>query len=242
MKHQLNWTAIIIALIVLAGVVGIVYYTVPRQSTENIADVTGTAQITVSPDQVVVYAQVLTKAETAEAAKNMNSEISEKVINALKLIGIETKNIETENYNIYQDCEWTQDGQKCKGYAVSNSIKIKSKEFDNAGKIVDAVVDSGALVSYINFELSLEKQNEHKKTVLAEAAKDAKSKAEALASGFGKRVGKLVSVSSSDYNYMPYPLYARAEGVSSDAKQIATNLPSKTLEITATVSARYEIK
>ena len=88
MKHQLNWTAIIIALIVLAGVVGIVYYTVPRQSTENIADVTGTAQITVSPDQVVVYAQVLTKAETAEAAKNMNSEISEKVINALKLIPI----------------------------------------------------------------------------------------------------------------------------------------------------------
>ncbi|MEK6886431.1 MAG: SIMPL domain-containing protein [Nanoarchaeota archaeon] len=240
MKHQLNWTAIIIALIALVGVIGVVSYVTP--STDNTVDVTGSAQVTVPPDQVVVYAQVLTKAILADDAKNMNSEISEKVINALKAIGIESKDIETENYNIYQDCEWTQIGQSCKGYAASNSIKIKSKEFNNAGKIVDAVVDSGALVSYINFELSLEKQNEYKKTVLADAAKDAKSKAEALASGFGKRVGKLVSVSSSDYSYMPYPIFARAEGAVSDAKQAATNLPSGTLDVTATVSARYEIK
>ena len=153
MKHQLNWTAIIIALIALVGVIGVVSYVTP--STDNTVDVTGSAQVTVPPDQVVVYAQVLTKAILADDAKNMNSEISEKVINALKAIGIESKDIETENYNIYQDCEWTQIGQSCKGYAASNSIKIKSKEFNNAGKIVDAVVDSGALVSYINFELSL---------------------------------------------------------------------------------------
>ena len=121
-------------------------------------------------------------------------------------------------------------------------LTLDNWKFDNAGKMVDAVVDSGALVSYINFELSLEKQNEYKKTVLADAARDAKSKAEALASGFGKRVGKLVSVSSSDYNYAPYRLYAMAEGIAADAKQAATNLPSKTLEVTATVSARYEIK
>ncbi len=241
MKQQLNWTAIIISLIILIGVSGIVYYAVPRQTTENIVDVTGTAQMTVSPDQVVVYAQVLTKAETADAAKNMNAEISEKVLNELKLMGIETKDIETENYNIYQDCEWTQDGQKCKGYAASNSIKIKSKKFDDAGKIVDAVVDSGALVNYINFELSLGKQNEYKKLVLSDAAKDAKSKAEALAGGFGKRVGKLVSVSASDYSYVPYPLFAMTEA-SVSAKQAATDLPSKTLEVTATISARYEIK
>ena len=241
--QKLNWTAIIISIIALIAVISIVYLVVPRQTTENIVDVTGNAQMTVSPDKVVVYAQVITKASTADEAKNMNSEISDKVMAALLAAGIEKTDIETENYNIYQDCEWTQSGQKCKGYAASNNMKIGSKNFDNAGKIVDAVVDSGALISYINYELSLEKQNEYKKIVLAEAAKDAKSKADAIAVGFEKRVGKLISVSSSDYNYVPYPLFRAEAGViSSMAKEVTTNLPSKNLEVNANIGARYEIK
>lgn len=239
--QKLNWTAIIISLVVVAAVISTVVYLFPRET--NTVDSTGTAKMTVPPDKVVVYLQIETKATTAEEAKNNNADISSKVMTDLDTIGISKTDIETENYNIYQDCEWTQSGQKCKGFIANNNIKISSKDFTNVGKVVDAGVNAGALVSYINYELSTEKQNEYKKTVLSQAGQDAKSKAEAIAAGVGKKIGDLVSVSASDYNYIPYPLFARAESVgSADAKQVATNLPAKSLEVTATVSAKYELK
>jgi uncharacterized protein YggE len=80
--------------------------------------------------------------------------------------------------------------------------------------------------------------------VLAEASKDAKIKAESIATGLGKKLGSLVSVSAQDYNYMPYPLYSRdmavAEGL--EIKQVVTNIQPKNLEISSTVSVIYNIK
>jgi uncharacterized protein YggE len=239
--QKANTTPIAITAIVVIGVLIALFYIVPRQATENVVEVSGTAQMTVPPDRVVVYVQVETKAVTAEEAKNKNAETTSAVLSALAAVGIEKGDIETENYNIYQDCEWTQTGQKCKGFIANNNIKVTSKDFANVGKVVDAAVNAGGLVSYINFELSLEKQNEYKKEVLMKAAEDAKGKAEAIASGFGKRVGDLVSVSSSDFGYYPYPIFAKAEGAA-DARQVATELPSRNLDISASITARYEIR
>ena len=238
---KINQTPIIITAIIVIGVLVALFSFIPRTS-ERVIDVTGNSQFTVQPDKAVVYVQVLTKAETADAAKNMNAETSSKVLAALDAIGIAKTDVETENYNIYQDCEWTQDGQKCKGFAASNNIKVSSKDFNNVGKIVDAAVDNGGLISYINFELSTEKSNEYKAQALKLASEDAKTKADAVASGQGKKAGKLVSISASDYGYAPYPLYARAEGgIASDVKQAVTSIQPKSLDISASVTARYEI-
>jgi hypothetical protein len=238
--QKVNPTPIIITGVVVVGILFALFSFVPTEG--RTVDVTGTAQMTVPPDSVVVYIQAQTKGTTAEEAKNLNTETTNAVLAALEAIGIAKGDIETENFNIYQDCEWTQTGQKCKGFIASNNLKITSKDFENVGKVVDAAVNAGGLINYINFELSLEKQNEYKKEVLAKAAQDAKGKAEALAAGFGKRLGDLVSVSTSDFGYYPFPIYAKAEGVAADVRQVATELPSRNLEISATVSAQYEIK
>lgn len=97
------------------------------------------------------------------------------------------KEKETRTINVsgnYQD--WTGNVQKLKGYVVSNYIKITLKEFDKVGKVIDVSVDSGALVNYINFELSNEKMNEYKAMALANASQDAKRKAEAIVLGLEK--------------------------------------------------------
>lgn len=239
--QKLNWTAIIITVLIIIAVFGAMTYLYPRQASGRSVETTGTAQMTVSPDKAVVYAQIQTNGTTADQAKDANSEIQAEVLSALKKIGVEEKDIETENYNIYQNCEWTEKGQKCSGFIASNSLKINIKNFSITGKAVDAVVDNGALVSYINFELSTAKSNEYKALVLKMASEDAKIKADAVAAGQGRKVGKLVSISASEYNYYPYPLY-RAEGAVSLKEAVATSIQPKNLDISATVSARYEIK
>jgi hypothetical protein len=239
---DINWTPIIVALIIVLGLGVIAGFYFNMKDGERTISATGNAQISVMPDKAIVYLQIQTRNESADSAKNMNSEVSQKALDALKAIGIQSSDIETENYNINPEYDWSDGKQTLLGYVASNTLKVSSTDFNNVGKIVDAAVDAGALVSYINFDLSNAKQNEYKAQVLANASQDAKAKAEAIANGLGKKLGGLVSVSGSDYNYMPYPLYSRAEASGVDLKQVTTNISPQKLEVSGTVSVTYSIK
>ena len=241
----MNWTTIGVVLIVVLGFLAAVMYIVPKQTSEKTISVTGTAQISVPPDKVMVYVQVQTRSNaSADEAKNLNANISDAVLASLLNVGVNRSSIETGGFSVGPEYDWTQDkGQVLKGYLATNSMTVTLTDFNNAGKVVDAAVDAGGLVSYINYDLSVSKQNEYKASVLADASKDAKTKAESIASGLSKSLGELVSVSSSDYNYAPYPLYRSMDAgtASSEAKQVATNLPSANIDVTATVSVVYQI-
>lgn len=200
----------------------------------------GSAETKVMPDLAVIYLSIQSVNELAEEAKNKIAVISDDTMTALIKLGLERKDIETEQYSIYPNYDWTSGKQEIIGYTATQSIKVSTKDFNNVGKIVDAVVDEGALVSYINFELSLEKQNEEKAAQLEEATKDARKKADAIASGLGKKVVGVVSVSTSNYNYYPYPLY-RAESGASLEKATTDITPSK-VDINADVSVTFKIR
>ncbi len=245
---QTNTTAIIVAIVIVIGAligVWLLVSRIPAATTANTISATGNSQITVMPDEATVYLLVETRAVSADAAKNDNSRISEAVNTALLNVNIDRKDIQTQNFNIYPEYDWSNGNQTLKGYVASNQINVKTTDFNNVGKIVDAGVDKGALVNSINFDLSNAKTNEYKKSVLANASQDAKAKAEAIAAGLGKKLGNLVSVQASDYNYMPYPIYARSDmmaGGAAEAKVAATNIQPHSLDVTATVSVSYEIR
>lgn len=241
---KLNPTAIIVALIVIIGaIVGVVLLKSGSVSEQTVS-ASGNYQKAVAPDQVVIYVLVQTRDNiSADNAKNENARISDNVMTALIKAGLEKKDIETEYYNIYPEYDWSDGSQKLIGYVASNSLKITTKDFANAGKIVDGAVNAGALINNINFELSNEKSNEYKAVALAEASKDAKIKAESIAAGLGKSLGKLVSVSANDYNYYPYPIYARSEMAGgSDAMKVATDINPQNVDISASATVVYEIR
>jgi uncharacterized protein YggE len=241
---KLNPTAIIVALIVIIGaIVGVVLLKSGSVSEQTVS-ASGNYQKAVAPDQVVIYVLVQTRDNiSADNAKNENARISDNVMTALIKAGLEKKDIETEYYNIYPEYDWSDGSQKLIGYVASNSLKVTTKDFTNAGKIVDGAVNAGALINNINFELSNEKSNEYKAVALAEASKDAKIKAESIAAGLGKSLGKLVSVSANDYNYYPYPIYARSEMAGgSDAMKVATDINPQNVDISASATVVYEIR
>jgi len=238
---ELNWTSIIVALIVVVGLGGIAGFYFMSKSSDKTVSASGNAEMTVMPDKAIVYLLIQTRDASADVAKDDNAQISGKVLDSLQAMGIAKSDIETENYNMNPDYDWSNGTQKLIGYVVTNNIKVSSKDFTNVGKIVDSAVGAGALISYINFDLSNDKQNEYKAKVLTNASKDAKIKAEAIAAGLGKKLGSLVSVTASDYNYQPYPLYmASASGVS--VKEAATNISPQQITVTGTATVVYELK
>lgn len=245
-NNAIALTGIISAAVVLIALSFLILAS-PVSSNEAL-NVQGIATVKAMPDLVSVYLNAETNADTAQEAKDLNSEITDEVISNLLALGIERKKITTENFNVYQDYDWTEKGRIEKGFRATHMIKVQlsSDEMDLVGKVVDAGVDAGALVSTINFELTQESQNKYKAEAMKLAAEDARIKAGAVAEGFDKKVGKLISVQVNDFNYYPWNIYsARGYEVAEDAmmaKEAAMNIQPGEREISATVNAGFKLK
>lgn len=242
MEKAVKITLIIVIAIVVLALIGTFLFLQAKQPS-NTVNVQGQSTIKADPDTITVYFSVETNGSTAKEAKDKNSEIVDKVIANLTKIGIVSERIQTENFNIYPEYNWSDN--TIIDYKATHSIKVElnTTETDKIGKVIDAGVDAGALINYINFELSTAKQNEYKVQALKQATEDAKTKAEAMASGLGKQLGEVVSISDMSFDYNPWPIYANAGGVvgSMEAKQATTNIQPSQQEINARVSVVYAI-
>ena len=204
---------------------------------------TGRASVDVMPDEANVFVRIETLSESADESKNENSKISDDVLYALYKIGIDKDDIGTEQFNIYPEYTWEDRKRELKGYKTINVLKVKTIDFGDVGKIVDAAVDAGANgIDRISFDLSEDKQTEMKKEALTKATKDARGKAEAIAQGLDAKLGKVVSISESSYGYMPYRFYEAEMGVAALEEKVETTILPKELEVTAVVNVVFKIK
>ncbi len=239
-------TLIIVAGILILGILGYsAFMSLVPESGKNTINVNGQTSLKVMPDLVVVYFNIETNASKAEQAKDKNSEISDKLITELIKIGFERKEIQTQNYNIYPNYEWKEEKRTQKGYKASHSIKVEfsTDNSNQIGQVIDAGVNAGAEISHINFELSNELQSSYKAEAIKKAAQDAKIKAEALAQGLNKEVGKIISVSTNNYNYRPWLAYDSVGATSvAEIKSVATNIQPSEQEISAIITATYKLK
>jgi hypothetical protein len=233
------------AVIVLAAVALIVFLSLRPGITVN---VNGIAQVKATPDLVSVYLNVETNGSDAKEAKDKNANIVDAVITALLKNGIDRSNITTESFNIYPEYDWSFGGNgEIIGYKATHTIRVQllANNMNQAGDVIDAGVDNGALISYINFELSQAKQNEYKAQALQQATQDARIKAESIAAGLGKRVGAVVSVQDSNFDYYPWPVYrndvAYASGYAEAKSAVQTNINPGQQDISAQVSVVFKL-
>ncbi len=239
-----NYTGVgLIVLAVVVLVVAVMFYG-KLSGNDRTLNAQGTATVKSLPDEVSVYVNIETLKDTAEEAKDENSRITENVQSFLRTAGI--TNVETMNYNIYEDFDWTDNGRKSRGYKAVNVLKVKTTDFDLVGKIIDISINAGATnIQSVNFELSDSKQAELKKQALAKASEDARLKAESMAAGLGARLGKIKSVSDSSYNYRAYPMLDMAENMATGAVKSAVEdviINPRELEVNANVNVVFALK
>ncbi len=221
---------------------------------EHTIDVSATATDYVEPDLLVVQLTVETEMEGAKESQEETAEKIAAVEAALKALGIKDEDIKTAYYSVdvvkeshyicenetyyRSDCYWEY---IIIGYRTTHSLTVDVENLDAGGDIVDAAVDAGAEVDYISFTLKPETREETRKELLAEASSEAKAKAESIASGLEVTVGDAFSASESYYYYPVYRSYdyAYAEEAAGAAP---TTLYGGEIEVTATVSASFEIR
>ena len=245
MDNSIKVTLIIVGAVIALALIGVIVFMQLTPGTTVSAQ--GSSIVKATPDLVTVYFNVQTKGETATEAKDKNAAIVDNATVALLMLGLERKDIVTENFNVYPDYNYNSGSQQITGYEATHNIKVEisTAEKDKIGDIIDAGVNAGALISYINFELSQGLQNQYKAEALKLASEDARIKAESTASGLGKSLGGLVSVSSSNFDYNPWPIYTNSRmdyAGAAEAKVASTSIQPGSQDISASVSVVYKIK
>lgn len=256
MKHDnkaIVITSIIAGVVLLIAILALTTFNNIIPSSDNTVTVQGNAQVKATPDLITVYYNIETLGKTASEAKDSEDIIYEKLVNSLIAQGLEKSEIQTQNFNVYPNTYWDSitRTQKTDGYKASHNIKVELslEKLDKLNSVVDAGIDSGAAISYINFELTQESQSKYKAEALELAAKDAQIKVDAVASGFNKKAGRLISVQVDSYNYYPWNIYAAKTDASGSISNDEVAIRESTMdiapsdqEISATVSATYKLR
>jgi uncharacterized protein len=206
--------AAVLVLAVLAGLVGLLY---ARPATaQTSAGVPGMRQVSVvghgevkgAPDTATVQIGVETEAATAKDALAQNSAQAQAVQEKLTKLGVDAKDIQTSNFSI--NPTYGSDGRQVTGYHVSNMVTVKIRQLDQAGTLLDQVVQAGANSVYgVSFSV------ENPEALLDQARKaaieNARARATQLAGASGAAIGDVLVISE---NVAPQPIpmpLARAE-------------------------------
>ena len=243
MQKSVQITLIIVGAVILLAIGAGIYF--KSNSTDNTITVNGQATAEVSPDLITVYFNVETTGTTSKEASDANSVIVTKLTNNLVALGFNENDLKTQGFNIYPEYDYAK-GQKFLDYKASNSLKIEIPvaQKDKTSSVVDAGTNAGAGISYINFDLTPQLQQQAKTAAIKNASDDANVKAQALAVGFNKRLGRLVSVSLDQFNYYPGPIYAStmsgAAGAA-EAKSATMDINPSNQEVSASVTAIYKL-
>lgn len=242
METSVKITLIIVAAILLVLLVG--YGIISSNSRTNTVSATGQASIKAIPDIVKVYFSLEAKAETAQEAKDSISLVYDELQTAMIKLGFERDEIQTSSYTVNPNYVWNGRTQTTQGYIANQQVVLEfsAEEADKTAYVIDAGVNAGAGISYINFELSIEKQNEYKAQAYEQAAEDARVKVESIVSGSGKKLGRLYSISASEFYYEPWRMYdmVGSSNLETAKAEVASISPSSQ-DITASVTAIYKI-
>ncbi len=204
--------------------------------------VTGTGKASLNPDSAGVTVGVTTTATTTQAAQNQMNESINKVTTAIKALGVDNKDIQTENLSVNPIYDYQSGTQKITGYQANTNIRIKVKDANKVNQVIDGATANGAnQVGGVTFE-NEDKSNAQNQAREA-AVKEAKSKAEQAAKIAGFTLGKIINYSESfPGENMPFAYGRGAVATDMKAASPPTQVEPGSNEVVVNVTLSYEVR
>jgi len=163
--------------------------------------VAGLGRASAKPNLAELRLGAATQSSTATEALAKNAESMNKVIEALKVMGIPEKDIETAYFGLYPT--YSSDGTLT-GYEVTHMLRVSTLSLDKVGQIIDKSVEAGAnRVETVYFTFTEDKLEELNTLARQRAVGDARAKAETVASSLGVKIVGVAGAVEETY-YSPY--------------------------------------
>ncbi|WP_246333098.1 SIMPL domain-containing protein [Aureimonas mangrovi] len=172
--------------------------------------VVGEGEAHAAPDLAVTNLTVLRTAETAEAAVTDANGAIAAVTDAVREMGIESRDVQTGRFSITPQYRYEnrQDGTSAPpelvGYEVRNTLTVRVRDLDRLGDLLDRAVELGVneggdIAFQIEDPSSL--QNEARR----QAVERARASAEVLADAAGQSLGRIIRITDDPVRVFPQP-------------------------------------
>jgi uncharacterized protein YggE len=221
----------------------------------NVISVNGTGEVLAVPDIASFSFSVVEEGKTVKDAQDKATKKINSILDSVKSLGVEEKDIKTTNYSSYPKYEYTQSAcsinycppgkQVLTGYEVTQSITVKVRDTEKAGDVLTKVGEQGASnISGLDFVVDdIEKV---KAEAREKAVADAKAKAKVLSKTLGVKLDTIVNFYENGDG--AYPIMYRSE-MSADTKvmnagsvSVAPSLPTGENKVISNVTITYEVK
>jgi uncharacterized protein len=216
--------------------------TAPAQA--RTLNVSGNGTVSLNPDIAYIYIGVHTDDVDLANAVNKNNAQAQALVDALKKVGVDGKDIQTSNFSVYSNNNGGIDkmtGQPIPNgtnYSVDNTVYVTVRDLTHLGSLLSTAVGAGANnINSITFDVA------DKTAAMAQARQKAMTNASNLATELAKtagvKLGVIQNVTYSDNSPMPY--YGMGGGGASAPNASVPIQPGQT-QISVTVSVTYTIK
>ncbi len=225
----------------------------------NVISVNGTGEVLAVPDVASFSFSVIEEGKTVKEAQDKATKKINSIVDAVKALGVEEKDIKTTGYNSYPKYDYQQTvctmqypnycppgKQILTGYEVTQSITVKVRDTEKAGDALTKVGELGAgNISGLDFVVDdLEKVRAEARE---KAVNDAKAKAKILSKTLGVKLDTIVNFYENGDG--AYPIMYRSE-MSADTKvmnmagsaSVAPSLPTGENKIVSNVTITYEVR
>ncbi|MBI2338331.1 SIMPL domain-containing protein [Candidatus Daviesbacteria bacterium] len=201
-------------------------------------DVTGEGKVTAKPDIASITAGITINASSVKTAQEQINSVINKVSEAIKQTGVDSKDIQTTNYNINPTYDFTGGIQRITGYSASTNLSVKVRNLDNVNSVIDAATANGAnQISGVSFEIDDKTKLENE--ARQKAVDEARKKAQDASKIAGFKLGRIINYAEN------LPGGFRALPMTVDSLEKAAGAPTQiepgSSEITVTVTLSYEL-
>lgn len=208
--------------------------------------VTGEANTQAQPDTAVLSISVVTQNQQALNAQQENARNTEAVIRAVQASTGANPEIKTSDYSLQPQETYREDRlPSIIGYEARNSVLVTLGELNNVGAVIDAATKAGAnSIQKVSF--TLRDNNPARGQTLAEATRQAMSKAQSIAQALGGRVARVVEEHEGGADNRAYPDY-EADDQTANAnmaykRSVATPVETGSLNVKSQVRLIVEIE
>lgn len=234
--------SVLVVAVLVAAVAGVagsalaVGHTAGAPGNETIA-VTGSGDVSVTPDSAVVHLTVGASGGNASAVSETVAADAVDLREALAGIDIPEDQIQSVGYDVHTDRGSREPGTDTEEqYVAQQRFEVTLDDVDRAGSVIDTAVANGAdEVHGVRFTLSDDARADARDDALRTAVGDARDEADLLADATGLEINGVTSVSTTGTDVRPYQLEAAA--VTGDGA--STDIDTQDVTVSASVHVVY---
>jgi len=159
-------------------------------------NVSGTGEVRVAPDEVIINAGVETRDQNLGQARHQNDDRMKAVLAFLKTSGIPSKDVQTDFVNITPDYD-RNTSKSPPIFIVRKFIELRLTNVTSIETILAGMLDAG-IDRINNVEFRTTELRKYRDQARSMAIKAAKEKADALCTELGVKRGKPLNINASE--------------------------------------------